>query len=1010
MGLKDESEGILAVVDAGHRELFAKTFFGSLLGQALVLLAMIVTYMAAFALVWQKFSKDLTDLRQLSGEFAFWGLLLLPMLFIIAFSLVPTAVRGWRERELRRISIAPGDRDASLFRLRPYAMEDRDQYVRPDGADRRAFAWLNASDKSLLYLFGASGSGKSSLLAASIVPQLEALGWMSLSVRVDNAPGTRLREALLEAPKLFSKAPPKTTPLFGLLERASADRERNGRAPLLVIIDQFEEFLILNDDDARAPLIDLLSSLEARPLAGVRVLCVCRSDYRELLFKLDLPPYIPAANSFELAPFTRTEAEGFLRRGGRVLSADAYDALFTGLDRIEQTPGLYRPITLNMVGLVLERMGGRIEGDPARLIDQYLRNCLAEGKSRDFAASVLSFMITGSGTKEPRDVKTLTALARVQTWQVTSTLTELEEDGLVRPLNAERTRWEISHDFLARQIGMLLGRLRLAWIRRAAPIVLPSSALAWVAGLFLVLVYLPQLREQDALSALRAVGFYQMFMDGREVLSLSTGDDQQPDESLALLASRAPALRNLSALDLSVLSEITSLAPLKGMKLDWLNLSGVSEIDSLEPLRDMPLTSLNLSQAYRITSLEPLRGSPLTQLDISGITVKDLGPLRGMPLKSLKMGGTTDLDSLEVLQGMPLVELDISDTRVKDLGPLRGMPLKSLNLDRALNIASLEPLRAMPLETLSINGASRIQSLAPLQGIALTDLDLSYVEKILDIEPLRGMPLESLKLDGASSIVSLAPLEGMPLTSLSMSGAAIIESLDPLQGMALTHLDLSSSPNIKDLEPLRGMPLESLSLAGTASITSLEPLRGMRFTSLDLSGMTGLTSLEGLEEMPLTELDISGTGTANLEPLRGMQLTSLNLSDTRLLVSLEPLREMPLEAIYLSGASKIESLEPLRGKRFSSLYLSGMTGLASLEGLQGMSLTELDISGNVGITSLEPLRGMQLTSLDLSNVTSITSLEPLRGMPLESLSIVGNKAIESLDPVAGLPKDAITGP
>ena len=236
-----------------------------------------------------------------------------------------------------------------------------------------------------------------------------------------------------------------------------------------MVIDQFEEFLILNEEKTRAPLLPLLYALDKSPLPGVRLLCVFRSDYRELLFKLGLPPYVVGVNAFDLAPFLRTEAEAFLRKGGRELSTEGYAALFAGLDRIEETRGSYRPITLNMVGLILERMGDRLVGGPEHLIETYLRDCLARGTSQDFAAPVLSSMITAAGTKEPRGLTGIAAATRLQPWQVASTLADLERNGLVRSLDASRTRWEISHDFLARQIGILLGRLRMPWIRGLPP-------------------------------------------------------------------------------------------------------------------------------------------------------------------------------------------------------------------------------------------------------------------------------------------------------------------------------------------------------------------------------------------------------------------------------------------------------------------------------------------------------------------------------------------------------------
>ena len=78
-------------------------------------------------------------------------------------------------------------------------------------------------------------------------------------------------------------------------------------------------------------------------------------DYRELLFKLNLPRFLSTENALELAAFHRSEAQSFLLRGGLDMEEAGFDALFQGLERIEDRRGLYRPITLNMIGLVMRR-------------------------------------------------------------------------------------------------------------------------------------------------------------------------------------------------------------------------------------------------------------------------------------------------------------------------------------------------------------------------------------------------------------------------------------------------------------------------------------------------------------------------------------------------------------------------------------------------------------------------------------------------------------------------------
>jgi hypothetical protein len=696
MTLKETTDAITAMALPEHKEQFGRTFFGSLLGQSLVLLGMIIAYVAAIIFIYQAYGEKLDSLRELAGNWLFWGFLLAPLAFILFFSFIPTSLRGWRERRLKRLVMTRGERQPGQFRLHPYGAQDEGIYVRPDGADKRALAWLQETDRSLLYLFGASGAGKSSLLAASVLPKLEAARWECIALRVDHDPETQLRQALLGMPKLFGEPPSSKAGLKELFAKASKERQRKKAGPLLLVIDQFEEFLILNDEAARAPVIALLHDLDKTPLPALRLLCVFRSDYRELLFKLGLPRYIPGENSFELAPFLRSEAEGLLSRSGHVLSPEGYKSLFAGLDRIEEARGLYRPITLNMVGLVLERMNGRIDGDPERLIERYLRNCLAQGQSRDFSRGVLGKMITESGTKEPREVATLASLTRFEPWQVESTLTDLEGFGLVRALDGKRSRWEVSHDFLARQIGILLGRMRLAWVRRAAPLALAIAASVWGAGLFVTLDYLPRIREDRALNELRSLGFVQLASMSGKKIGLAR-PSELVDAKFQEFSAPARMVNDFVELDLSYAVNITSLEPLRGLSLTSINLSGVGNITSIEPLQGMALTSIDLGGAKRIASLEPLRGKLLTSLDL---------------------GDVDGIISIEPLRGMQLTSIDLYDARgISSLEPLKGMPLTSINLSLVTGIKSLEPLKGMPLASIKLEGASGITSLGPLKGI-----------------------------------------------------------------------------------------------------------------------------------------------------------------------------------------------------------------------------------------------------------------------------------------------------
>ena len=99
MSLGDITGPIAAITTAEHRDRFGQTLFGTLLGQTLVCLGMIAAYVATLAFLYRNFRDDLTGLREWAGELPFWAIILAPLAFILAFSLVPTAVRGWRGRD-----------------------------------------------------------------------------------------------------------------------------------------------------------------------------------------------------------------------------------------------------------------------------------------------------------------------------------------------------------------------------------------------------------------------------------------------------------------------------------------------------------------------------------------------------------------------------------------------------------------------------------------------------------------------------------------------------------------------------------------------------------------------------------------------------------------------------------------------------------------------------------------------------------------------------------------------
>jgi serine/threonine protein kinase len=144
--------------------------------------------------------------------------------------------------------------------------------------------------RGLVALIGPSGSGKSSLARAGVVPAMAdgALGpwpktWKSVVVSPGADPWTTITSAL--APLLGADAEQlgKSTPdeVADLVHRG-----RDDRAGLVIVIDQLEELATLAAKESREKIVALLVRLGERAVPGVRTLVAVRRDLLDPVFAL----------------------------------------------------------------------------------------------------------------------------------------------------------------------------------------------------------------------------------------------------------------------------------------------------------------------------------------------------------------------------------------------------------------------------------------------------------------------------------------------------------------------------------------------------------------------------------------------------------------------------------------------------------------------------------------------------------------------------------------------------
>jgi hypothetical protein len=266
---------------------------------------------------------------------------------------------AYRDRRLVQSGIG-GNVRPSYFRLVPYQDTDRERFDRSDRYHEQILFWLQESSAAILYLTGTSGTGKSSLLNAYVLPRLREAspGWLTIVIRGYQKPLDALRRELLK-PGQFWKNPPQDVTQIPELLSSALQRVKPQR--VLLVLDQFEKFLaIYGRDAARMQAIEeLLRSLNDGLLPGLTTLLVLREDRKGVLASLQLRKVLPLMNqeeNWKMVPsFTEQAAREFLAGSGLNIPSTAMENIFQHLAEVEGSPGEIRPITANIVGLILER-------------------------------------------------------------------------------------------------------------------------------------------------------------------------------------------------------------------------------------------------------------------------------------------------------------------------------------------------------------------------------------------------------------------------------------------------------------------------------------------------------------------------------------------------------------------------------------------------------------------------------------------------------------------------------